>query len=79
LRARCRAHERAGARKVIRGAARAKEHVNPRLVAGLADLAYLEPEFLLEGSQDFGRLAGLLVRPGDRDDQGPVGHRQYLS
>jgi hypothetical protein len=45
------------------GPGRANEHLNPHVVAGFYDPAYLEPELRADGSRDFRRLAGLLAQP----------------
>ena len=45
------------------GPGKANEHTDPRLVAGFADPAGLEPERRRDGSVDFRRLAGLLAQP----------------
>ena len=45
------------------GPGQANEHTDPHLVAAFGDPAELEPERRLDGSRDFGRLAGLLEQP----------------
>jgi hypothetical protein len=45
------------------GPGRANEHTDPHLVAGFADPAELEPEYLPGGKRSTRRLAGLLAQP----------------
>jgi len=45
------------------GPGKANEHTDPRLVAGFADPAGLEPERRRNGNRDFRRLDGLLAQP----------------